>query len=275
MMIKVLACSERVMAQVMGPPQRGLVHSAFSSAANLLFPPHFMLSLNYFPSTNAADSIFSQPNLPLMPNGLLLGAQPGADLRTGTPVLLGAGRLVLEALACSLDCSQCERWNPQIERPPTLDIGLLRTNARWLALFCQQHRPAAANPAPDFQAGESILSLAARLCGRGPGLTPSGDDFLAGWLAAGWLLYGPQPAFLANCRQITEIASQRTNILSQCWLAHAASGAVAYPIQQLLAALPTSDHERLEQTASSVLALGATSGHDLLQGILAAITQFI
>ncbi|HEX7735197.1 MAG TPA: hypothetical protein VF458_10040, partial [Ktedonobacteraceae bacterium] len=51
-MIKVLACSERVIEQVMGPPQRGLVHSAFSSAANLLFPPDFLLSLNYFPLLN-------------------------------------------------------------------------------------------------------------------------------------------------------------------------------------------------------------------------------
>lgn len=295
-MIKVLACSERVIEKVMGPPQRGLVHSVFSSAANLLFPPDFLLSLNYFPFPTPGNSIQSgqkssgkigaallpaldgKEGLFLMPNGMLLGAQGGerpfAGLRAGTPVLLGAGWLVLEALSCSLDCSHCRRWNPRIERPPVLDAGLLRANARWLARFCQTRRPAAIGATPKFENGETILELAARICGRGPGLTPSGDDFLAGWLASGWLLYGPQPSFLANCQRITEIASQRTNILSQCWLAYAARGDVAYPIHALLASLLSANHEQLELAASNVLALGATSGYDLLQGILAGIEQF-
>ncbi|HEX7737668.1 MAG TPA: DUF2877 domain-containing protein [Ktedonobacteraceae bacterium] len=213
-----------------------------------------------------------------MPNGLLLGIEEDerllAGLRAGTPALLGAGRLVLEALSCSLDCSQCWRWSPRIEQPPELDAELLRANARWLARFCQVQRPAMASATPELEEGETVLELAARICGRGPGLTPSGDDFLAGWLASCWLLYGPHPVFLAAGQRIAKIAGQRTNTLSQCWLACAVAGDVAYPIHALLASLLSNDRELLELAASNVLALGATSGYDLLQGVLAGIEQF-
>lgn len=116
--------------------------------------------------------------------------------------------------------------------------------------------------------------LAERLCGRGPGLTPSGDDFLAGWMAAGWLLYGPEPQFLANCQLINEIASRRTHELSQCWLAYAAAGDLALPVGELLRALTTRDTPRIERAAAHVFALGATSGYDLAQGVLYGLEHF-
>src|SRR5437879_3445553 len=133
-MIKILACSERIAANMMGPPQRGLVHSAFSSASNLLFTDGFLLALNSSPARPT-----DHPGA-LMPNGLLLSAQAGAwpftALKAGMPVILGAGQLVLEALHCSLDGSYCSRWNPHIERPYTPDFESLRNNARWLAQLC-------------------------------------------------------------------------------------------------------------------------------------------
>ncbi|HEY0752868.1 MAG TPA: DUF2877 domain-containing protein [Ktedonobacteraceae bacterium] len=295
-MIKVLACSERVIERVMGPPQRGLVHSAFSSAANLVFPDAFLLSLNSLPPSIPQFDAREQQELagamltarprcagaerdaPLMPNGLLLTTRadmwPFRALKVGMPVVLGAGWLLLETLFCSLDCRGCIRWNPRIERPAALDIDLLRTQAGWLASFCQTHRPQAAGETPRCRDGETMLELATRICGRGPGLTPSGDDFLAGWLAAGWLLYGPRPAFLAICQGINKIASQYTHALSQCWLAYASAGDLAGPICQLLTTLYNDQHTTLEHAANNVLALGATSGYDLLQGLLYGIEQF-
>ena len=266
MTISVLACSERILEQVMGPPQRGLVHSAFTSAANLGFANGFLLSLN------------ASPSLALMPNGLLLEANEGAfpftALKAGMPVVLGTGWLALEAIACSLDCTCCPRWNPRIEHPESLNMALLRDNACQIALLCQSRRPLPLGELPVYGEGEMLEALAETLCGRGPGLTPSGDDFLAGCMAVGWLLYGPQPAFLASCQCVNEIARRRTHELSQCWLAYAAAGDVASPIGTLLSALTSQDQEGLERATTHVLALGASSGYDLLQGILYGIKHF-
>ena len=125
--------------------------------------------------------------------------------------------------------------------------------------------PTESNAAPT-----DILPLARHLCGRGIGLTPTGDDILAGWMAAGWLLHGPQAGFVETCRRIVEIARQQTHLLSQCWLAHAAHGNVAEPIAALLYAMTCADDFQLENAIKAVLAMGATSGYDLIQGILLA-----
>jgi hypothetical protein len=114
----------------------------------------------------------------------------------------------------------------------------------------------------------SVQVMAQTLCGRGPGLTPSGDDMLAGWMAANWLLHGPHPCLLAACQQILAIAEHQTHLLSRCWLRYAAQGYVAEPIGRLLTALTHEHNEELIKATQAVLALGATSGRDILQGIL-------
>ncbi|HET9919010.1 MAG TPA: DUF2877 domain-containing protein [Ktedonobacteraceae bacterium] len=254
----------------------------------------FVLSLNAF-------------DAPGMPNGLRLsvpgGAFPFAALRPGMPVLFGAQRLHIEAIECSLDLSTCTPWDPHIYQPDTLDRNVLQENWERLVTIHETHSrrgeggvarwggplwsPASriltttgdhkGPPCPDLSAlaptdSASIQALARCLCGRGVGLTPAGDDILAGWMAVGWLLYGSDPDFLEACRQIVEVARQQTHLLSQCWLAYAARGDVALPIVALLEtlALPrTGENDtRLEQAAQAVLAMGATSGSDVIAGIL-------
>src|SRR5262249_13546495 len=59
------------------------------------------------------------------------------------------------------------------------------------------------------------------LLGRGPGLTPAGDDVLAG-LLAGRAAYGPDDRALAD--DICALAPSRTTALSAALLRHAARG---------------------------------------------------
>ena len=252
------ACSASIAAAARGTPQRGSVHSVFAAAANIVFPGGFILSLNALSS-------------PRMPNGLQLSASGGTfpfnALRAGMPVLFGAQRLHIEAIGCSLDLSFCSHWNSHIEHPEQLDMEVIRKNGQHLS----QTVFAPGLPWEDRVqklSEKNMLLLAQYLCGRGRGLTPTGDDILAGWMAIGWLLYGPDPTFLAACQQIMEVAKRQTHLLSQCWLGYAAQGDVAEPIVLLLEALTRDDEMRLDAAVKAVLAMGATSGHDVLRGIL-------
>src|SRR6266496_1250474 len=120
-------------AAAAGAAQRGVVHSVFYAAANIVFPGGLVLSLN------AADST-------RMPNGLELSNSPGTFpftiLRPGMPVLLGAQRLHIESAHCSLDLSSCTQWNPHITRPVCLDRHNIVKNREWLARYpCMAFSP--------------------------------------------------------------------------------------------------------------------------------------
>jgi hypothetical protein len=119
-----------------------------------------------------------------------------------------------------------------------------------------------------------VVEAAQRLAGLGPGLTPSGDDTLAGFAAVIALL-GAQLSTDAAPREhiaaaIAATARPRTTMLSATLLAHAAHGEVAEPLGDLLLALvqPGAEHETLFQAAARLLSLGATSGCDALLGVL-------
>lgn len=272
-----------------GKAQRGMIHSAFNAAANVVFPGDAVLSLN------AANS-------PRMPNGLELssisGTYPFTALRPGMPVIFGAQRILIEAANCSLDLAHCTQWDPHIARPAQLDRDSVVKNRKWLAGYLaassssSRHSQDTSRTSssfftdalkgcrpPSFAALEDdyhidVLPMACRLCGRGPGLTPTGDDILAGWMAINWLLYGPQPRLLEAFQRILTVARRQTHLLSRCWLGYAAEGNVALPIKALLETINSANETMLITATRMVLAMGATSGYDLLQGILLGLQVF-
>lgn len=135
-LIKALSYSTCLAAAITGAPQRGIVQSVFRTAANITFPGNFLLSLN------ALDA-------PRVPNSLQLsapgGTPPFSALRVGMPVLLGAQRLHIEALALSLDLTHCPRWHPKIVRPEQLNPAIIAKNSAWLAQYVAHylHPPSA------------------------------------------------------------------------------------------------------------------------------------
>src|SRR5438552_7816335 len=150
-----------------GQPQRGVMHSVFPAAANVTFPDCFVLSLNAVTS-------------PCMPNGLQLSALPGTFpfpvLRAGMPVLFGAQRLLIEAVDCSLDLSSCTQWNPHIERPAQLDMEIVERNRASLLEHVPRTEFQETCSNSDAAYCGSVRCMAQFLCGRGVGLTPTGDD---------------------------------------------------------------------------------------------------
>lgn len=107
------------------------------------------------------------------------------------------------------------------------------------------------------------------LLGRGPGLTPSGDDVLAGALVTARATADPR---LARWRAATAAAlrDRTTTAVSRGLLRHALDGYATDELAELLAALgsPDAQHGRgLPRALGRLLAVGHSSGAALLAGV--------
>jgi hypothetical protein len=110
-------------------------------------------------------------------------------------------------------------------------------------------------------AGNALAHEAAQLIGLGPGLTPSGDDYLGGVLVAlRWLERGAQAESL--WRWLEPRLPGRTSAISVAHLEAAARGQVHEALHDVLSAWHAPDLARLD-------AVGHTSGWDALAGIAA------
>ncbi len=119
------------------------------------------------------------------------------------------------------------------------------------------------------QADRSQVARGARtLAGRGPGLTPSGDDILVGCLLA--LTALPDVDGASAREAITVSARHRTTQISTAYLDAAARGEASEAWHRLVAAMSTSDAVRVVGAAREVLVVGETSGSDMLGGFVLA-----
>jgi len=115
---------------------------------------------------------------------------------------------------------------------------------------------------------EAMRIAALPLAGLGPGLTPSGDDFLAGVM----LGLHAQPLvedFKASlCGSLFKAAEGRTTRLSMAFLKAARDGMADERWHRLLAALNSGKKEAIVIAARTVLNYGETSGLDMVCGFL-------
>lgn len=121
----------------------------------------------------------------------------------------------------------------------------------------------------------AVVAASRAVVGAGPGLTPSGDDVLAGLLAAVVTL-GPAVASPAGGtleatvaragRDVVAHARDATTAVSAELLAHAVRGEVAEPAAAVLHAF--TGRRSLAPALDSLLAVGATSGRDLAYGLV-------
>lgn len=107
------------------------------------------------------------------------------------------------------------------------------------------------------------------LAGLGPGLTPSGDDYLVGLMAG--LRVWPGPCSLwpeEACQTILEATEGKTTLLSSAFLRSAKEGLFGEDWHRLLAELAGGEAIAIQQAARRILSSGATSGADALAGFL-------
>jgi hypothetical protein len=111
------------------------------------------------------------------------------------------------------------------------------------------------------------------LVGLGPGLTPSGDDFLGGLLFAAHSLKTAYPgSFYWEQEAIADLvdwAQTQTNPLSHAVLSDLALGHGPEPLHDLLTSLLTGqDLGCVMEAVARLLGIGHTSGWDMLAGAL-------
>ena len=108
------------------------------------------------------------------------------------------------------------------------------------------------------------------LVGLGPGLTPSGDDFLAGLLIA-LCVAGQSPIAARIYQAVGPFLTQGTNPVSRLHLAAAAEGAGSEMLHLLLHALLVGDEDTIPKRLSAIAQVGQCSGWGGLAGMVTAL----
>ncbi|SHM99921.1 DUF2877 domain-containing protein [Cryptosporangium aurantiacum] len=190
-----------------------------------------------------------------VPCAVVLGpgvAVPAAAV--GATASVGEGRLEIGDVSVAVT-----RW----WRPARPRVHLLSSDARQRALR---------GPAPHFGTDLDLGDPAGAvrtLLGRGAGLTPLGDDVLAGALVT--LTAARHPAGQVLGSVVSEELAARpgaTTFVSAALLAQAARGEC---IPELAAVL-TDPADRLEPTVDALLRVGHSSGLGLLHGVRMALS---
>ncbi len=120
---------------------------------------------------------------------------------------------------------------------------------------------------PDLLARRELVALARLVGGRGPGLTPAGDDFLAAVLVIDALRYPDEPAAR---RAAAEVVS--TTDVAAAFLRWAARGQCIQPFHDVVTAIANAQSAREAEARADVLATGASSGRALLLGLDMALS---
>lgn len=199
---------------------KAISHSASRLLTALLNGPMVSGSVLSGSHLQFGDYVVSitRPGRSRMPNGIECTVEPSPRNR----IAIGDGRLVVgQAIV-----NPGEEWNPV----PLFD------------------RRRALPPGPE--------PLVRSLAGLGPGLTPQGDDLLAGYIAGLVLLHGQRK----RAEQLASQAAARTNGLSATLLRHAALGEVPEVVHVLL----------MTGDAGPLLAFGHSSGQAWLRGLVSA-----
>lgn len=270
---------------------RGEVYSVFDRAANILLAPDSLLAL-------------IAPWVAQVPNGIVLPApgtgSPFLGLEPGLTVGLGNGCVHIPAVGIEIETAMASVWDPRpsfetrlVGRVPRHGLAqldsLLRAHAgsirdgfaTLLTGACDSsHLGFARRAAPAIVALLTAITesdpddsacAAGALAGLGPGLTPSGDDFLIGVCAALFLarsLHGEETGGEHHARAIAAGTPGRTTLLSAVWLRHAAAGEFSAELGELMLSVASGSPTDVTQATAAVLALGASSGFDTAFGFL-------
>ena len=247
-------------ARILRPGVGGRVLASFERACNLVTDAGEVIALVWGGIGNG-------------PLNVVLAQGPGVDLPTGSRFTVSGSDLHI--LPIVIDLSAADLWNPQpdwqllrtrrqqVVAGAAVIAGILAT-AGWTLARCGL---------PEALCGQAAGGQADAvhaLVGLGPGLTPAGDDWLAGWLLAQHLT---EDLTGLRSRSMSGLAD-RTTTLSRALLACAAAGEADAAWHALLASLAEDPmtNPPIYQSTQTILSHGATSGAAMLIGFCAGVT---
>lgn len=163
---------------------------------------------------------------------------------------------ILRLVCPELECPSIGSWNPYAEMALPYFDGLIAS----------------------FELGntEGAAEEASRLLGLGPGLTPSGDDFLCGFLGTLSLVspfLGDQRKDIDDLnRRVISSINGRTNPISHAYLRHYARGKPSGFTSRMIQSLLDGTESNIEESIKNVCRVGHSSGTDTALGVLTAFS---
>lgn len=285
----------------------GLVHSTFQRVVNISLPGNNLISISRSDVSNSPTNVVT--DLSIVEDYRKYEIRPDMTVSVKDNVMrLGFMFINLE---------EATRWTPAIYKELTgLPITQIAVNisrlAHWadslpdsygLAFFIPHISALLAGDFNMPSCSDHFLEIAfsaitglcrslqqadriglrentAKLIGLGPGLTPSGDDLLAGLMAS--LIYTQKitnrpKAFPIQelCNTVCDLARTRTNDISRQLLTFAAKGEVPETMETFILAVLTKPEAELEPAARQLTNVGASSGSDQLLGIILGISLYV
>ena len=239
------AVSERSAHLLAAPPREATVLAAFPSAL-------------YLHVDDGLLPVLARGALRLPTAVVVAGAacRTGWGVQPGDAVGVGGGMVVLPRVTVRA----VRQWRPRRMpvAPGVSPVHLVSWSpSRW--------REDAAELAGRVVAHEELRAVVRRLVGSGPGLTPSGDDVLCGVLL-GLRLLG-RAAELPRVWEAVVPRLASTTTLGAALLVEALQGFAVPPVISLGQALAAGDEGRVRRALEDVLAIGHSSGADLLAGL--------
>jgi hypothetical protein len=243
-------------------PFSGAVDGAFARACNLSDDRGRVVALTMPEVGNGPFSIVVEAAA-----GWFLELAPGQRATVDAERVVVGAREIPLAGACT--------WDARLPAPGRLLLSpaitaTLQPYSRWparaagtpiAAAMAQLLARGARALAAALERGSGVAAAARQLAGLGLGLTPAGDDYLVGVIAALWLLGEIETASI-----IARSAAPHTTTLSAAFLRAAASGQFAEPWHQLARALAGQHALECIAVARRIAAIGASSGRDALAG---------
>ena len=276
----------------------GTIHSIFHHACNVSLDGDAVLTLVSSEKSNPAQGI----RLRTPPRFTFLN-----QFRVGQPVACRGGILRISGSDLSIDLRTASLWHIDLKG---MRIDLHRPDmaqawaVAWLELL--KHRSGsgisamiAGIPVPSEHPGilpiqtlveravqtvpvlidatrhlqvDAAITAVRPLIGLGPGLTPSGDDFIVGYLAGLWSTAGSDSTrlrFMSSLGSWLSQAADGTNPISRTYMKSAVNGNVSEPIATVAQRIgQAKSMDGVREATRTALQVGNTSGSDGVLGLL-------
>lgn len=286
------AVCKRLLDLSLSRARSGTVHSVFDHAVNLEFGFRGLIGLIAEDKALTPYAVSVRTNAPFARTGVradmaaYLGegmlvipdAQIEIDLSSPAHVELSvdaieirhreAAETLLELIEQALKGADAE-----MSLAPLVTGGAENTYTRFLAPRLERLFYAVS-----LGAGEEAAQAAANCAGCGMGLTPSSDDLLSGYFTTLHLLFRAEnrPEDKAIISNMAQAAAEKTNRISGTFLLHSGMALANSAICDLDRSIFTfMDQAAANRAIARVLAIGSTSGADMLTGMALALRQHI